>query len=61
MPLVRAWQMMRKMGINPSDADLMKMVEAVDSDSSGAIDFDEFSAMLSVINVPASAFLVRVR
>ena len=53
--------MMRKMGINPSDADLMKMVEAVDSDSSGAIDFDEFSAMLSVINVPASAFLVRVR
>merc|ERR1719231_2097073 len=49
--------MMRKMGINPTDSELMKMVEAVDSDSSGEIDFEEFVTMLSVVDIPTSAFL----
>ena len=38
---------MRSLGQNPSDSELSDMINEVDIDQSGAIDFDEFLRMMS--------------
>ena len=38
---------MRSLGQNPSDGELKDMINEVDVDQSGAIDFDEFLKMMS--------------
>lgn len=37
---------MRAMGQNPTEAELREMIQEVDSDGSGSIDFQEFCAMM---------------
>ena len=43
---------MKKMGLNPTDEELLKMLEAVDSGQTGEISIDDFIKMLSVVDVP---------
>ncbi|KIW42932.1 uncharacterized protein PV06_06430 [Exophiala oligosperma] len=40
-------EIMRSLGQNPSDSELQDMINEVDIDNSGAIDFDEFIKMMS--------------
>jgi Ca2+-binding EF-hand superfamily protein len=47
--------MMREMGVNPTDAQLMKMVSVVDADANGSIEWTEFKAMLEVVSLPTDA------
>ncbi|XP_063714045.1 neo-calmodulin-like [Symsagittifera roscoffensis] len=37
---------MRQLGMNPSEAELQEMVDEVDEDGNGEIDFDEFLSMM---------------
>jgi calmodulin len=38
--------MMRSLGQNPTDAELRDMINEVDKDGNGTIDFEEFRAMM---------------
>lgn len=40
-------EVMKKLGQNPTDEELQDMVNEVDNDSNGIIDFDEFCAMMT--------------
>jgi calmodulin len=48
-------EIMRSLGQDPSDGELQDMVNEVDTDKTGTIDFQEFLAMMS-IQLPASDF-----
>eukprot|EP00941_MAST-03F_sp_MAST-3F-sp1_P004500 g4500.t1 len=52
--------MMKNLGINPSDGQLMKMVDIIDVDNNGKIEFEEFVSMLSIVNIPSSNLLYLV-
>ncbi|KIV93842.1 hypothetical protein PV10_05027 [Exophiala mesophila] len=45
-------EIMRSLGQNPSDSELQDMINEVDADSSGSIDFDEFMKMMSTTVKP---------
>jgi calmodulin len=42
---------MHSLDQNPSDADIAKMIKAVDADGNGCIDFAEFLSMMANIGV----------
>ena len=41
---------MKSMGLNPTEAELQDMINEVDADGNGAIDFPEFLALMVIIN-----------
>jgi len=43
--------LMKKLQLNPTDEQLINMVEAADADNSGEIDFEEFVVMMSIAKV----------
>ena len=45
---------MRSLGANPSDDEIQKMIEAVDADGSGSIEFPEFCLLMCAACMPAA-------
>lgn len=48
-------EVMRELGLSPSDAELKDMVDEVDVDQNGSIDFNEFLTMMSHKVEPSDA------
>ena len=51
---------MRTLGLNPTEDELLNIINEFDVDGNGKIDFDEFCKMMKVMNKETDAELIRL-